>query len=85
MLIRVTQAELEAPYSLRLTFSDGTVKRVNLRPWLNGPVFEPLRDPAAFARITLDGETVVWPDFEADLAPEFLHDLAPQPEPLPAD
>jgi hypothetical protein len=41
MLIRVTTAEGVGPFSLRLTFNDGTSKRVNLRRWLNGPVFEP--------------------------------------------
>ncbi len=85
MLIQVTKAEVVGPYSLRLSFNDGTVKRVNLRRWLNGPVFLPLRDPAAFAKIKLDGETVIWPAFDADMAPEFLYDLEPEPEPLTAD
>jgi hypothetical protein len=85
MLIQVIQAEIVGPYSLRLSFNDGTRKRVNLRPWLNGPVFAPLRDPTAFARFKLDGETITWPDYEADLAPEFLHKMEPEPEPLPAD
>jgi hypothetical protein len=85
MLIQVTQAELVGPYSLRLSFNDGTYKRVNLRRWLNGPVFIPLREPAAFARFNLDGETVTWPDFDVDLAPEFLYELESEPEPLPAD
>jgi hypothetical protein len=85
MLVQVIHAEVVGPFSLRLRFNDGTVKRVNLRRWLNGPVFAPLRDPAAFAKIVLDGETVTWPDYDADLAPEFLYDLAPEPEPQPAD
>jgi hypothetical protein len=83
MLVQVTQAEVVGPCSLRLSFSDGTAKRVNLRHWLNGPVFAPLRDPAAFARFALDGETVVWPDFDADLTPEFLYELDPEADPLP--
>ncbi len=85
MLIQVTKAEVVGPYSLRLSFNDGTVKRVNLRRWLNGPVFLPLRDPSAFAQIYLDGETVTWPAFDTDMAPEFLYDLEPEPEPLTAD
>jgi hypothetical protein len=80
MLIQVTQAELVGPHSLWLSFNDGMAKRENLRRWLNGPVFEPLRDPVAFARFSLDGETVTWPDFDADMAPEFLHELEAEPE-----
>jgi hypothetical protein len=85
MLIQVTQAEIVGPHSLRLSFNDGTRKRVNLRRWLNGPVFTPLREPSAFASFELDGETVTWSDYNADLAPEFLYELEPEPEPLPAD
>jgi hypothetical protein len=43
---------------------------------LEGPIFQPLRDPAYFARMTLDSTcgTVVWPN-GADFAPEALHEL----------
>jgi hypothetical protein len=59
-----------------LTFKDGRRKRVNLLPLLEGPVFQPLRDPAFFARLRLDptAGTVVWPN-GADIAPEALYDL----------
>ena len=42
-------------------------------PLLDGPVFEPLRDPAYFAQFALDPDcwTVVWPN-GADFAPEAL-------------
>lgn len=73
---------LVGPYSLALSFSDGTSKRVNLRDWLYGPVFEPLRDPELFAQVRIEeeGETISWPD-GADFAPEFLYELEPEPEP----
>jgi hypothetical protein len=40
-------------------------------------MFEPLRDVAYFARVTVDSElgTVVWPN-GADLAPDVLHEQA---------
>jgi hypothetical protein len=59
-----------------LTFNDGTTKQVDVRPLLDGAIFEPLRDPAYFARVTLDTicGTVVWPN-GADFAPEALREL----------
>ncbi len=74
---RVVKAEACGAHSLDLTFKDGTRKRVNLLPVLEGPVFEPLRDPKYFARVELDplAGTVVWPN-GADVAPETLYELA---------
>jgi hypothetical protein len=77
MILRIVQLELCGTYCLRLTFSDGTRKAVDVHPLLHGPVFEPLRDPIYFARVELDPicGTVVWPN-GADIAPEALHELA---------
>ena len=76
---RVVKAEACGEHSLDLTFKDGTRKRVNLRPLLEGPVFEPLLDPKYFALVDLDrvAGTVVWPN-GADIAPETLYELAPE-------
>jgi hypothetical protein len=76
MILRIREARVCGPHSLRLTFSDGTTKRVDVSPLLDGPIFEPLRDPAYFSRMALDATcgTVVWPN-GADFAPEALHDL----------
>jgi len=81
-MIRVTGFEVVDSYSLALSFNDGTSKRVNLRDWLYGPVFEPLRDPVLFAQVRIEeeGETISWPN-GADFAPEFLYELEPEPEP----
>ena len=74
---RVVKAEACGEHSLDLTFKDGTRKRVNLRPLLEGPVFEPLLDPKYFALVDLDrvAGTGVWPN-GADIAPETLYELA---------
>lgn len=76
MMWRIVRAEVSGPHSLDLTFKDGTRKQVNLLPLLEGPVFEPLRDPVFFARVMLDpvAGTVVWPN-GADIAPEALYEL----------
>ncbi len=79
MILRVTQVEVCGPQSLRLSFNNGETKVVDLLPLLEGPVFQPLRDPGYFSQVKLDPVcgTVVWPN-GADFAPEALHGLEPQ-------
>lgn len=76
MVLRILDARVRGPFSLWLAFNDGTAKQVNVGPLLDGPIFGPLRDPAYFAKMTLDSVcgTVVWPN-GADFAPEALHEL----------
>ncbi len=70
----VTSVEVRGEYRLRLTFDGGTVGEVDFsgRDWRG--VFEPLRDPDYFARVTIDVEagTIAWPN-GADMAPEPLY------------
>ena len=72
-ILRVLKARHAGDYRLDLTFNDGSSKVIDLRPHLNGPIFEPLRDREFFSRGELDPicGTVVWPN-GADLAPEAL-------------
>ena len=76
MILRVTRAEVVGPHHLRLAFNDGTHGEADLGSVLDGAVFEPLHDPAYFARAELDPVcgTVAWPN-GADLAPEALRSL----------
>jgi len=80
-ILKVVSAQVVGPHSLLLTFNDGVSKQVNLRPLLWGAVFEPLLDPAYFARMTLEPSFGVptWPN-DADLAPEALHSLPDERE-----
>jgi hypothetical protein len=79
-LPRVTAVEVVGVYTLRLTFDDGTVGDVSFadREWTG--VFEPLRDPETFARVTVDNQfaTIEWPEHGLDMAPEPLYDEARQ-------
>ncbi len=63
-------------YRLRILFSDGAVRDVNLEKELWGPVFEPLKDPAFFAKAYIDPETwtVCWPN-GADIATDTLYEI----------
>lgn len=71
----VVKAEHCAGYGIHLTFNDGLEAVVDFARWLNGPVFEPLRDEAYFGRFFLEGGTVTWPN-GADIAPETLYEVA---------
>ena len=76
MILRIVEAEVRGDSRMRVSFNDGTSKVVDLTELLDGPVFEPPREPAFFARMELDPVcgTVVWLN-GADFAPEALHDL----------
>ena len=69
----VIGAAYRGRYRIRVTFNDNSEKTIDFRPWLEGPIFEPLKDPEYFRRFFIDGGTVVWPN-GADIAPETLYD-----------
>ena len=71
-LPRVTKATYRGAYRIHVVFSDRAEGTIDFRPWLKGPVFEPLRDLDYFRRFFVDGGTVGWPN-GADIAPETLH------------
>jgi hypothetical protein len=63
---------------LRVIFDDGAVRELSLVDQLDGPVFEPLRDPDVFAQVTVDTEsgTDTWPT-GADLDPIAIFEGSP--------
>lgn len=72
----VTDATYIADYRIKVRFENGQVKVVDLGPHLDGPVFEPLKDPAYFRRfdVNRDIDTVAWPN-DADFSPDFLYEI----------
>jgi hypothetical protein len=71
----VTQAEYRGEYKIHLCFNDGVEGTVDFQDWLDGPVFEPLRDLGVFERFFIEAGTITWPN-GADVAPEALHERA---------
>lgn len=70
---RIVRLNVVRPYVLYVEFSDGTCGEWDMTQRLQGPMFEPLRDPAFFAQVQLDEFGVpVWPN-GADIAPDALH------------
>lgn len=72
----VRDARYVRGYELVLTFEDDTVRRVDLKPHLDGEIFEPLRDLSYFrtVRVHPDLDTIVW-DNGADFSPDFLYEI----------
>jgi hypothetical protein len=66
-------ATCEGDFRIRLTFHDNLQGTIDFRPWLEGPVFEPLKDRTYFQQFFIDGRTVAWPN-GADIAPETLYE-----------
>jgi hypothetical protein len=74
----IVDVEVKGEYRLHVTFDDGAVRDVSLEGQLDGPVFEPLRDPELFAQVEVNREsgTVTWPT-GADLDPIVVYEGLP--------
>src|SRR5688572_5715832 len=70
----VVYAEHRGGFRVHVLFNDASDNTIDFEPWLEGPMFEPLRDPAYFRRFFLDGGTMIWPN-RADIAPEALYEV----------
>lgn len=71
----VVRAEYRGTFRVHLVFHDGIEGTVDFEDWLDGPIFEPLRDVAFFQRFYIEAGTLVWPN-GADIAPEALYETA---------
>ena len=72
-LIRVKSAEPVDKYVARVSFHDGSVREIDLEPYLHSPVFEPIRNDADFFRsMKVENGTIVW-DNGADIDPDVLY------------
>ncbi|MDD5268115.1 MAG: DUF2442 domain-containing protein [Methylococcales bacterium] len=69
----VIAADYLNDYKIRVTFDNGETKTVDCLKWLNGEIFEPLKDKNYFQRFFVDGWSISWPN-GADIAPETLYE-----------
>jgi len=75
-MVRVAAVEALEGFNVRLRFTDGTLKEIDLRPYLHGPIFRPLlQDLSVFQAVRVDRElgTIVW-DNGADIDPDVLYE-----------
>ena len=75
MVPKVIEVRCVSPFIIHVRFAAGVNGEIDLENELHGEVFEPLRDPAYFKRVSVHPErhTTTWPT-GADFAPEFLRD-----------
>ena len=74
-MVDITGVEVLHDRVVRLRFSDGSERVVDLAPFLWGPAFEAIADDdEVFGRVRVDPEvgTITWPN-GADLDPDVLH------------
>lgn len=69
----VINAEYLNEYKIKITFDNGEKRIADCLKWLNGEVFEPLKDKAYFQKFFVDGWSISWPN-GADIAPETLYE-----------
>jgi hypothetical protein len=73
MLTKVSSLKRLGGFRLRVAFSDGSVGEHDFASLVKepGPMLEPLRDEAYFARVFLEFGALTWPN-GYDMAPEWL-------------
>ena len=74
-MVRINQVETLNGFVVRLSFTDGTQRDVDLEPFLRGPIFEPMRrELGEFLKVKVDPRagTIVWPN-GADIDPDVLY------------
>lgn len=74
-IYRVVSFEPVRPFTLQVTFDDGSKQTIDFRPILTGEIYGPLQDEKFFNQVEIDPEvhTLVWPN-GADFDPATLHD-----------
>ena len=68
-IVKIVKVDKLGGFRLRLHFSDGSVGERDFSDIVaeGGPMVEPLRDPAFFARVFLEYGTLAWPNgFDLD-------------------
>ena len=73
MLTKVTRLEKLGGFRLRVRFNDGSEGEHDFSAMVQepGPMLEPLRDEAYFARVFLEFGAPTWPN-GFDMSPEWL-------------
>ncbi len=69
---RVLKVSYQPDYKLRIIFSDGDTKMFDLRPYLDYPIYQSLKDESFCSKAKVFNGTVVWNE-EIDFDPDTLY------------
>lgn len=87
LLIRIFSVSVLDGFRVRLRFTNGEERDVDLARYLRGPIFQSIRDdPSRFREVAIDARagTIAWPN-GADVDPDVLyHGLDPERATPPA-
>ncbi len=72
----ITDAKYVSGFCFEIEFNDGISKKVNLKNYLDGEIFQPLRNIEYFktGKFNAELDTLVWEN-GADFSPEFLYEI----------
>jgi len=72
-LVRVQSVEPHEGFVVDVHFTDGSQREINLAPYLQGPIFEPIRNnPSLFHALQVEEGAIAWPN-GADIDPDVLY------------
>lgn len=83
---RIVNVVPERDFVLRVEFDSRESGLFDAEPYLDGPIYEPLRDRDYFVHVRIDeiAGTICWPN-GADFCPDVVYRDAIQERPVPAD
>ena len=68
---RITQVKPQENFILKLKFTDNSLRTFDMKPYLNYPVFEPLKEKELFDNASVFLGSVKWNE-EIDMSPDTL-------------
>ena len=70
----IKEVKVLRKYVLKVKFENDSIYELDMKPYLYGEVFEPLKDETIFRQVTVDKElgTITWPT-GADFCPDYLY------------
>ena len=72
-LVRVQSVKARERFMVDVHFTDGSQREINLEPYLQGPIFETIRnDPLLFRMMRVERGVITWPN-GADIDPDVLY------------
>lgn len=69
---KVIEVKPNNDHTLDLKFNDGSLRRFDIKPYLEMEVFRELKDIAYFSNVSVAYGTVQWPN-EQDISPDTLY------------